>query len=140
MSLFAVYVLRGTIGHTCRENYQREQSLGYASKKIFPSLPGKTSRSSDRDNYPSIIQPPDLSSIQTHSRTSPKPRNIYPSRLNTTLSHYPGSLPNPRAEPRLIGTRGAQCPIPHTNHHVCFQHVQFAKRGTVSHGGENRKS
>jgi hypothetical protein len=71
MLLFAVHVLRGTIGNTCRENQQRKQSLGYATKKIFSSLRGKSWRSSDRDNYPSIIEPPDLSSIQIHSGTSP---------------------------------------------------------------------
>jgi hypothetical protein len=57
--------------HAAIKTKRSQRSLGYATKKIFPSLLGKLSRYSDRGNYPSIIQPPDLSSIQTHSGTSP---------------------------------------------------------------------
>ena len=60
------------------------------------------------------------------------------------LPRQPPKLPNPRAEPRLTGTRVPKPSSKLTNHHVCFQHVRVAKRGTVSQvrylGGENRKS
>jgi hypothetical protein len=92
-----VIIRRSCAARYNRKHMQREQSLGYATKTIFPSLPGKLSRFSDRDNYSSIIQPPDLSFIYTDTV-----RNVSITQKYISLkaayhpSYYPGSLPNPQ--------------------------------------------